>query len=230
VKSKHYEWQGDEMPLAFTDLPVAPDWLVQLATEKPHGRMKKVLAGVLKSQGTIVEGERNATLASLAGTLRWRQFGESELAAALSTINKSKCVPPLDEQEVLAIAASISRYEPGPSTDRGAEPTDHLPERTRKRIHVDTDEARVNDEVEAAIAIERDLYSRGQRLVRLVRQRVGAARGSCGHRGRCAGHAPRNDYAARDLRSADGGGHQDRSPARVDRPGAPHAGDVERHP
>ena len=57
------------------------------------------------------EGERNTTLASLAGTMRCRGMEAVEIAPGLLEVNRRPCVPPLPEDEVHQIAVSISRYE-----------------------------------------------------------------------------------------------------------------------
>jgi hypothetical protein len=65
-------------------------------------------------EGThIPSGLRNNTLASLAGTMRRRGFGESAIAAALLVVNAERCDPPLGEAEVRRIARSVAKYEPG---------------------------------------------------------------------------------------------------------------------
>jgi hypothetical protein len=61
---------------------------------------------------TISEGERNSTLTSLAGSMRRRGATEESIAAALLVENQARCQPPLPEQEVRAIAKSISKYPP----------------------------------------------------------------------------------------------------------------------
>jgi len=58
----------------------------------------------------IPEGARNSTLTSLAGALRRRGIEGTALEAALLAINREQCKPPLDEDEVRAIAKSVSRY------------------------------------------------------------------------------------------------------------------------
>jgi len=60
----------------------------------------------------IVFGARNDTLTSLAGTMRRRGFSPQSIEAALLVENATKCSPPLPEDEVRKIAASIARYEP----------------------------------------------------------------------------------------------------------------------
>lgn len=64
-------------------------------------------------EGRIHEGKRNTTLTSLAGKLRRDSLGEESICAALLLENEQRCEPPLEANEVRAIARSISRYEPG---------------------------------------------------------------------------------------------------------------------
>ena len=60
----------------------------------------------------IGEGSRNATLFSLAGSMRNRGFSEDAIIAAVLIENEQKCQPPLGEREVRALARSVMRYEP----------------------------------------------------------------------------------------------------------------------
>jgi len=60
----------------------------------------------------IREGQRNATLASLAGSMRRKGFGEAAINAALLAENAERCRPQLSESEVAQIARSIGRYAP----------------------------------------------------------------------------------------------------------------------
>jgi Bifunctional DNA primase/polymerase, N-terminal/AAA domain/Primase C terminal 1 (PriCT-1) len=60
----------------------------------------------------IPEGQRNETLASLAGSMRRRGMGEEAILAALQVTNRDRCRPPLPELDVRRIASSISRYAP----------------------------------------------------------------------------------------------------------------------
>ena len=74
-------------------------------------------------QGEISSGERNRTLASLAGTMRRRGMEEPAILAALLETNRLQCNPSLSEREVRQIAASVSRYEAG-SPANGSEEGD----------------------------------------------------------------------------------------------------------
>jgi hypothetical protein len=67
----------------------------------------------------ICEGERNATLASLAGAMRRRGASQESITAALQAENQRRCDPPLPDGEVAGIAASIARYRPTVSAMSG---------------------------------------------------------------------------------------------------------------
>lgn len=84
-----------------------PGWLLEGdAHERRNGTQPKAV-------GTeIPEGQRNATLASLAGSMRHCGMGEAEILAALEVANRDRCRPPLDAREVARIAASVASYEP----------------------------------------------------------------------------------------------------------------------
>lgn len=93
-----YEYIDSGKPIA-----IAPQWLVALLTAEAPAITKPV--------GAIGEGTRNGTLTSQAGAMRRKGMTPSAIEAALLEQNRS-CKPPLPEQEVRAIAASVARYEP----------------------------------------------------------------------------------------------------------------------
>jgi hypothetical protein len=62
----------------------------------------------------IPEHERNATLTSLAGSMRRRGMAEAEILAALEVSNAQRCRPPLGRRELEQIARSVARYRPAP--------------------------------------------------------------------------------------------------------------------
>ena len=99
-----YKW--DEIDC---DIAAAPSELVALlavdATARRNGHSEA--AG-----DPIPEGGRNATLTSLAGTMRRPGMTADEILAALLIANTNRCVPPLLNSEVEEIAASVSRYDP----------------------------------------------------------------------------------------------------------------------
>lgn len=94
------------------ELEPPPDWLCALLKESNGERNGKPKATTPATpDDPIPEGTRNDTLTSLAGTLRRQVFVQTAIEAALLATNKARCVPPLDSDEVAAIARSVARYE-----------------------------------------------------------------------------------------------------------------------
>jgi putative DNA primase/helicase len=97
-----YEWIASPEE---TDLADVPEWLMHLL-DRPRR------TGVAVVGDRIASGTRNRVLTSIAGSMRRRGMGETEILAALSVANEGRCEPPLKDDEVRKIAASVSRYEP----------------------------------------------------------------------------------------------------------------------
>jgi hypothetical protein len=94
-------------------LPEPPGWLAAELDRSAQG--SPTAANVAVSPGeanAIPAGQRNATLAKLAGTMRRVGMSQTEIAAALAQVNQDRCVPPIAAGEVERIAASVARYEP----------------------------------------------------------------------------------------------------------------------
>lgn len=108
-EGKPYSWALGYAPDEHELLPF-PDCLRALLKVKdaPVAAQPPIRSG----GDTILEGARNATLASLAGSLRRRGLGREAIESALLGVNRAACQPPLDEAEVRRIAISISRYSP----------------------------------------------------------------------------------------------------------------------
>jgi hypothetical protein len=96
----------------------APAWLVKLLREpsvSPVGdiRPRQRSAANANADGPpILEGERDNTLASIAGKLHDGTRTLSDLEAELLEINERRCVPPLPERQVLKTARSIYKRTP----------------------------------------------------------------------------------------------------------------------
>jgi len=111
LSGRRYEWEVSSHPdeVALALLPA--DLLALVAGDSAggngDGRPKKSL------EQPVPEGERNATLTSVAGSLRRRGLDQATILSTLSKVNAERCAPPLPQQEVESIAASVSRYEPG---------------------------------------------------------------------------------------------------------------------
>ena len=91
----------------------APPWLLEELWNVERTRGRQPISSVSSADGKIAEGQRNGTLASLAGSMRKRGMSQDAIVAALKVENSNRCSPPLDESEVESIATSISRYAPG---------------------------------------------------------------------------------------------------------------------
>jgi len=95
--------------LSIDDLepPPLPNWIAEPLKEKTRTAAPSI--------GEVIsEGARNSTLASLAGTMRRRGMSQSEIKAALIEANRSRCKPPLPDEEVEKVAISIAKYDPDP--------------------------------------------------------------------------------------------------------------------
>ena len=95
-----YEWLVEPGSL---DCAPAPDWLLDGLSDGDRP--------VAELPPTIEAGKRNDTLASLAGSMRRRGAAAEAILAAL-LVENARCNPPLERNEVEAIAASVARYEP----------------------------------------------------------------------------------------------------------------------
>ena len=114
-------WPGEGLHTTGTlsDIGPPPDWLLQALAERPktNGQDHGAVHRQHEVGQALHEGGRNAGLTSLAGKLRRDGLDAEGLAAALLVHNSSHCVPPLPDNEVRGIAASVGRYPPGPPDD-----------------------------------------------------------------------------------------------------------------
>jgi hypothetical protein len=108
--------EDPDHPLAPGRLAVIPRAVLDLAATaaRSSGDSRRVTTGE-----RIPQGERNAALASLAGTMRKRGMTTDTIAAALLAENAARCDPPLPEAEVRRTAASVGRYPAGGDAVRG---------------------------------------------------------------------------------------------------------------
>ncbi|HTF69701.1 MAG TPA: bifunctional DNA primase/polymerase [Edaphobacter sp.] len=95
-----YRWANPEAAV----LPT-PAWLAQLLAS-PTSKQPNTI-------GKLYESQRNDGLIRLAGAERRRGMAYEQLSVFLLESNSRRCVPPLDEGDVLKIAASVSRYPVG---------------------------------------------------------------------------------------------------------------------
>ena len=107
---KRYTWEMSSRPES-TSLAPCPAWLIDAlkACQTPVART---------ADEPIKQGERNAFLTSLAGSMRRRGCGQAAIEAALEIENQERCAPPLLETEVQRIAGSIAKYPPNETIGR----------------------------------------------------------------------------------------------------------------
>jgi hypothetical protein len=100
------------------NLPIAepPAWLVRLLQEPPKttraGRPQRSTVNAAVDGPPILEGERDDTLASIAGGLHDGTRSRADLEDELQEINEARCVPPLPPGQVGKIARSIHKRTP----------------------------------------------------------------------------------------------------------------------
>lgn len=107
-----YRWLDASRPIA--DLP--PAVARQLRKRQDDGRGDRPGDPLPK---LLRKGERNTHLTSLAGTMRRPGMGLEGIRAALQKENESRCVPPLESDEIDRIAASVMRYSPAERSGKG---------------------------------------------------------------------------------------------------------------
>ena len=87
--------------------------IISLLHLSPVKAARPAPASPSQCANTFQEGQRNAGLAQLAGSMRRKGMGREAIEAGLLAENRTRCSPPLPEPEVCAIAASVARYAPG---------------------------------------------------------------------------------------------------------------------
>lgn len=106
-----YKWDEGKSPfeMAAADMPA---WLVAEIRRVGTKLTTKKKAADNAPRKKISEGGRNNHLTSLAGALRRKGLGEDAIVATLRAENADRLDPPLDDETVVAIAKSITRYQP----------------------------------------------------------------------------------------------------------------------
>lgn len=114
VGGKAYRWvEGLELDQPGERQRDPPAWLLeQLTPATYHGDPSPRVTVTNATANPIPSGQRNATLARLAGTMRRVGMTRSEIVAALQCANQDRCTPPLSPAEVARIAENVARYQP----------------------------------------------------------------------------------------------------------------------
>jgi hypothetical protein len=103
-----YAWEAGPGSVKLAPMP---RWMRPKITKKVASKKSQDNDPV----AAITEGQRNDALASIAGGLRRKGLAEPEIRKALLSANETCCQPPLEDAEVIGIAESISKHEPGDS-------------------------------------------------------------------------------------------------------------------
>lgn len=105
---KRYVWRPGCDPNAMTPASLPP-WLERLGRDDAGGRGHPVQFWRELCRAGVEEGARNSTLASLAGHLLWHGVDPEVVTEMLLCWNRVRCHPPLEDEEVMRVASSISR-------------------------------------------------------------------------------------------------------------------------
>jgi hypothetical protein len=107
ASGKRYAWAPSRDPVG-TALAPLPDWLLrQLTAEEKHGHPLVYWRKLIKEG--VPEGERNKTIASVAGHLLWYGVDPDVALELLLCWNEVRCRPPLPDDEVVRTVESITR-------------------------------------------------------------------------------------------------------------------------
>lgn len=102
---KPYTWASQKN----TGLIVPPHWLIDLILK----RQKSYTHSHYQVTNSVMQGGRNSFLTSEAGKLRRHGLDMHQLVEELRKVNLIHCVPPLDDNELFTICASVARYPSG---------------------------------------------------------------------------------------------------------------------
>ncbi|MGV3483344.1 MAG: bifunctional DNA primase/polymerase [Planctomycetaceae bacterium] len=109
---RRYRWAPSmELDVGPEQLPLPPAWLIDELNQLSANTADQSRSGTLLANA-IPAGQRNGTLARLAGTMRRAGMSVDEITAAIQETNRLRCQPPMDRDEVDRIASSVGRYEP----------------------------------------------------------------------------------------------------------------------
>ena len=102
-----YRWRDGHSPGERPALPLPARLHDYLRKRTPHGHPLAHWRKLVRDG--VAEGARNTTIASLCGHLLWHGVDPEVALELLLTWNRARCRPPLDDNEVAAVVASISR-------------------------------------------------------------------------------------------------------------------------
>jgi len=114
-----YVWKPGRTP---ADLPLAPlpQWLHERLSAQMSGRGHPLAYWRSLARSGVEEGQRNNTIASFAGHLLWHGVEPEVVLELLLSWNRTRCRPPLDDDEVALVVASITKLHQGEDSGKGA--------------------------------------------------------------------------------------------------------------
>lgn len=107
ISGNRYEWEASSEPGMVPIAPIPP-FLITLIRDAD----KKIFKSkpTISAGKPVPEGQRNAYLASCAGTIVRKGMTPEAVNAAIHTENEYRCQPPLETDEVNKILKSIENY------------------------------------------------------------------------------------------------------------------------
>ena len=109
---RRYTWDPTHHP-AFMEPAILPDWLLNLLTKPEKGKLALFPKGPLSNLVLVGvrEGQRNISLARLAGHLFRHRVDPYVSLGLLKSWNEANCRPPLTEAEMMRTIDSIAGAE-----------------------------------------------------------------------------------------------------------------------
>ena len=104
----HYAWKKGHAP---SQRPLAPlpGWLRDCLRENAARRGHPLVYWRSLVREGVEQGQRNNTIASFAGHLLWHGVDPEVVLELLLSWNRVRCRPPLDDDEVARVVASITK-------------------------------------------------------------------------------------------------------------------------
>lgn len=99
---RRYCWHEPVLAIA-----AAPSWLYDLIGSQQPVQSSESEFSILR------EGQRNDGITRFAGSLRRKGKTQEQIECELLAANIRRCKPPLDNEEIVKIAASVARYPAG---------------------------------------------------------------------------------------------------------------------
>ena len=123
---KTYRWREGRSPDEI-DLATPPMWILEprFGGDERLGHPLAYWRDLVREG--VGEGERNSTLASFTGHLLWHGVDPDVILELLLSWNRTRCRPPLSDEEVIETARSIERTHRRHNEDRA--PRTRAPER-----------------------------------------------------------------------------------------------------